>query len=292
MKSPAVKRTAEELGLEVLQIDTLRSPGARLRLSDFSPDMIVVAAFGLLLPKWVLELSPRGCVNLHASLLPRFRGASPISAAIACGDARTGVTLMHMERGLDTGAVYAMKEETIRHNDTTESLTRRLSEVAADVLLANTPALISGTIASKPQEGSVVETRKVLKAHGAIEWRQSAEYIERHVRAMWPWPRAWTEADDGSRIQVHVASLCGADTIAPHEPGTIRHRDAAILVATGDGWLKLERVQLPGKNVQPPRELLQHPSLAEGRGLGASDEFEAPEPWIVYTEEMAEPKKQ
>lgn len=279
LQAPPIKQHASRLGLDVLQVDTLRDPGAKARLTDFSPDLIVVAAFGLLLPKWLLELPPRGCVNLHASLLPRFRGASPIPAAIACGDSQTGAALMQMERGLDTGAVYATQRVDVRDNDTTASLTERLADSASHVLHDHLRQLLDGTIQAQPQQGTVVETRKVIKAHGAIDWDRPGIDIDRHIRAMWPWPRAWTVTEDGVRLQVHQSSLPDSSTTA--KAGTIAHDGPQLLVATQDGWLRLDRIQLSGKSAQPSRELVGHPSLAAGSTLGFADGFELPDPWIV-----------
>lgn len=281
---PPVKNHAAQLGLVTLQVDTLRDAEIKARLSQFGPGLIVVAAFGLLLPKWVLELPSCGCINLHASLLPRFRGASPIPAAIDCGDRSTGVSLMQMERGLDTGPVYALKEQCIRHNDTTESLTVRLAHDAAELLLDNLKEFQAGSIQASPQRGPVVETRKIQKAHGAIDWNQNSEVIERHVRAMWPWPRAWTAARDDTRVQIHAATAFHKSS--SEIPGTVVHDDRRILVATADGWLQLDRVQLPGKNAQPSQQLLLSEALAAGTSLGYGEGYEAPDPWIVPRGEM------
>lgn len=281
LQSPPVKQFADERGIAAEQAETLRDPDVRERMTSFAPDLIVVAAFALLLPTWVLDLPTFGCVNLHASLLPRFRGASPIPAAIATGDETTGITLMKMERGLDTGAVYAMQDEIIRPKDTTASLTARLAEVAGEVLHHHLDGLLKADIVATPQRGQVVETRKITKAHGAIDWTWSAARIERHVRAMWPWPRAWTTIQDGMRLQVHESSVLERDETMAQ--GTVAHDTDGILVATGDGRLRLDMIQLPGKRAQPSSELIQHPSLAERNVLGQGDNVDIPAPWIVAT---------
>lgn len=279
LQPPPVKRHAADSGLEIIQPQTLRDPAVRQRLTDFEPALIVVAAFGLLLPKWVLELPPGGCVNLHASLLPRFRGASPVAAAIASGDSHTGVALMQMERGLDTGAVFDASELDIEKQDTTESLTARLAQSAAELLTLNLQPLLDGAIVADPQQGPIVETRKLVKDHGAIDWRQSAQIIERHIRAMWPWPRAWAETQDGTRFQVHEATLVEDGDNAV--PGEIAHIDGRIAVASEPGWLALERVQLAGKTAQTGSELIHNPTFAKGAQLGTPRTFQPPEHWIV-----------
>jgi methionyl-tRNA formyltransferase len=277
LQAPPVKAAAERLGLPVEQVATLRDPAVRELLEGFAPELIVVAAFGLLLPRWVLRLPSRGCVNLHASILPRFRGASPIPAAIACGDAATGVALMEMEAGLDTGGVYALKYIDITEQHTTESLTGQVAEVAARVLAEHLDDLLAGEISPVPQRGQIVETRKIVKAHGAIDWSRPAEEIERHVRAMWPWPRAWAVGAGGERIQVHRATVAPA---VDAEPGVIVASDGeGIVVATGDGGLQLTRVQLSGKTARPAGELRQHPTFAIGGRF--ENPAETVEPWIV-----------
>ncbi len=279
LQSAPVRKHAAELGLEVIQPGTLRDPDIRQQLSAFAPDLIVVAAFGLLLPKWVLELPPNGCVNLHASLLPRFRGASPVAAAIARGDSHTGVALMQMERGLDTGSVYAVNEMQLRSQDTTESLTARLAYSAAELLTLHLQVLLDGASVATPQRGQIVETRKLVKDHGAIDWRQPAEAIERLIRAMWPWPKAWTETEDGIRVQVHQATLF--DHPDSMISGQIAHIGGRLAVATEHGWLALERIQLAGKTAQPATELMGHPSFTEGTRLGKPKTFQSPAPWII-----------
>jgi methionyl-tRNA formyltransferase len=274
---PAVKVAAERLGLPVEQVATLRDAAIRERLSAFAPDLIVVAAFGLLLPRWVLRLPPRGCVNLHASILPRFRGASPIAAAIVSGDERTGVALMEMEAGLDTGGVYDLDTIDIMTGDTTATLTGRLAIVAAGMVAEHLDDLLAGRLAPAPQRGEVVETRKIAKAHGAIDWSRPAVEIERHIRGMWPWPRAWTVGEGEVRLQVHEAEVVPGVT---GDAGVVLgHDERGIVVATGADALRLVTVQLPGKSAQPAHQLTQHPAFAAGGRL-ASNAGDI-ESWIV-----------
>lgn len=284
LQLPPVKMEAERLGLGVIQVHTLKDPSVRDRLVAFAPDLIVVAAFGRILPAWVLKLPSRSCVNLHASLLPRFRGASPIAAAIACGDETTGVTLMEMEAGLDTGAVFDSRGIVIKPNETTESLTDRLATEAADLIGERLEALVHGQLTPSPQQGEVIETRKIEKAHGAVDWQRPAEEIERHVRAMWPWPRAWTVLDDDTRLQIHAAEV---EPRASGPSGTVLGHDArGVTVAAGDYALRLLAVQLAGRSAQPVAQLGQHPALAAGTRLSAGADFIRPEPWIVHAGEV------
>ncbi len=275
---PPVKVEAQRLSLETMQIDTLKALEVRARFEAFGPTLIVVAAFGRILPKWVLGLPQRGCVNVHASKLPRFRGASPIAAAIACGDERTAVSLMRMEPGLDTGPVYTDVDVDITQNDTTEALTTRLAGAGAALLDECLAMLLDGGLEAAPQRGEVTETRKIVKAHGAIDWSRAAPEIERHVRAMWPWPRTWTIGEETTRLQVHEAEVVGG---AAANPGTVLGLDSrGVLVATGNGLLRLVTVQLAGRAAQPARELGQHRAFDVGSSLTTGGRFVSPAPWI------------
>jgi methionyl-tRNA formyltransferase len=265
--SPAVKTAADRLGLPVLQTGTLRDPEIRRRIIDIEPDLIVVAAFGMILGKWILELPNRGCVNLHASLLPEYRGANPIAAAIAMGETTTGVTLMHMDRGLDTGDMYETASLDILEDDTTESLTSRLAELAANLLKHNLSGLLNGSLVATPQGTGATLTRQMTKNDGWLNFSRSGEELECHVRAMWPWPRAWTTTVAGDRIQVHEARV---DLNVRPEPGEIAHAGNRVLVGTGDGALELVRIQLPGGRPIEGNGIGQAAALAEGQRLGRS----------------------
>jgi methionyl-tRNA formyltransferase len=258
--SPPVKDAAGRLGLPIVQTATLRDPDVRQRIVGIAPDLVVVAAFGMILGTWILELPACGCVNLHASLLPRYRGANPIAAAIAEGEETTGVTLMRMDRGLDTGAVYAMAEDDIRDNDTTETLTQRLADAAGELLDRRLADLLDGSLVAIPQGDRATLTRPMVKDDGWLDfWRPAAE-LERQVRAMWPWPRAWTTTPNGERIQVQAASVSRARDSAP---GTVIHDGGRVLVSTGGGSLVLVRIQLPGGRP------LEGPAIASARTLQA-----------------------
>ncbi len=265
LQSPAVKTAADRLGLPVLQTATLRDPEVRQRITDERPDLIVVAAFGMILGRWILELPTRGCVNLHASLLPKYRGANPIAAAIAMGERETGVTLMRMDRGLDTGPMYTNVTIVVGGDDTTESLTPKLADVAGDLLFEHLGALLNGTAKPSPQPEGATLTRQMTKADGWIDWSRPAEEIERHVRAMWSWPRAWTTAENGDRIQVHRALV--TDSV-PGVSGSVHHDGDRVLVSCGKDAIELVRAQLPGGKPIEGHALVQAKAIAPGTVLG------------------------
>jgi methionyl-tRNA formyltransferase len=262
---PAVKSAAEQLGLPVLQAGTLRDPLARQQITDVRPDLIVVAAFGMILGKWILELPSQGCVNLHASLLPKYRGANPIAAAIAMGEIETGVTLMHMDRGLDTGGIYAAASIPVESSDTTETLTPRLATLTGQLLEAHLQSLLQGQLDATPQPPGATLTRQMTKDDGWLDFTRPAMDLERHVRAMWSWPRAWTTTEAGERLQVHRA---GAVSGMPFEPGRVMRSGKRVLVGTGHGALELLRVQMPGGRPIEGNAMLQVSAFSDGAVIG------------------------
>lgn len=240
-----VAAAARDLDLPLYQPATLRDAASRQPLAELAADLFVVAAFGLIFGPKLLALPRLGCVNLHASLLPKYRGASPIAAAIAAGDATTGVTLMQMATGLDTGPMLATVDEAIAADDTTESLTARLAVAAADLAVASLPRLAAGDLPPCPQTPTCASlTRPLTKADGWLDWTRPAAVLERHVRAMWPWPRAWTTFDGGATLQVHRASLVEEDV--PAAAGQRLAAAGSLVVGCGDGALRLDAVQPAG----------------------------------------------
>ena len=192
VKPVPTKAAALELGIEVHQPTKVKTPDFAAWVADRRADVAVVMAYGRILPTAVLAAPRLGCVNLHASILPAYRGANPISSAILKGDPETGVTLMRMDRGLDTGDILDVVRTPILPDDTTDMLTARLAHLAADQLAANLEALLDGSIIATPQPEGATITRQLVKADGWIDWSRPAAEIERQTRAMWPWPRAWT----------------------------------------------------------------------------------------------------
>jgi methionyl-tRNA formyltransferase len=243
-----VKAVARELGIGVRQ--PLRLDDAeRDHLRTVEPDLVVVVAYGLLVPESILSLPHLGCVNVHASLLPRWRGAAPIQRAIEAGDAVTGITLMQMDSGLDTGDILTQVEEPVAATDTAGSLQERLAVIGARILVDSLPAIDQGTIRPRVQdEAGVVYAPKVDKAEAQLDWHQDADVLERRIRAFDPAPVAWTSIS-GQRVRVWRAALDGDrnDESAGTVPGTVLRADTdGIVVHTGRGRLRLTRLQRPG----------------------------------------------
>lgn len=268
LRSSPVAFAAERLGLPVCRIGSLRSREARQPLIDIKPDLIVVAAFGLILGTSILELPARGCVNLHASLLPAYRGANPIAMAIRDGKARTGVSLMRMERGLDTGPVYAQEVMDITCGDSTASLTARLAESAGRLLERHMSDLLAGRIIAIPQSDGATCTRPMTKDDGWIDWTLAANEIERHVRAMWPWPRAWTTLPTDERLQTHQSHVIDSGI---GEPGVVMNHAGNLAINCGQQSLVLDMVQVPGGTPVPGMSLLSRGVMAPGDTLGEAD---------------------
>ena len=262
--APPVAQAAEELDLPLIQTDSLRHPEIRQQIIDEQPDLVVVAAFGMILGKWILDLPTHGCVNLHASLLPKYRGASPISESILMGEPVTGVTLMQMDRGLDTGDMLATIEVPIQSDDTTESLTPKLATAAAELLDARLVELLAGSLTPVPQPEGATETRQLTKDDGRIDWNLPAIEIERQIRAMWSWPRAWSVLPDETRMQIHEANVSASDSLTV---GQLEVADGEVRIGTGDGVLEVVRAQLPGGKPIDGNALIQKLTQKSGEIL-------------------------
>jgi len=250
---PPVKQAALELGIEVIQPQRLREPEAIEMLESWAPDLIVVAAYGQILRKNVLEMPPHGCINVHASLLPRWRGAAPIQAAILHGDPMTGSTIMKMDSGIDTGPILSQQAVPILPDDTAESLSFRLADAGAELLAKTLPAYIDGKVLPQPQEESGATYAGMLsKEEGKLDFDQPADALERRVRAFHPWPGAFTFWQ-GSILKVHRAHSTFDGNPTPGKFGVV---EGAPAIGTAHGWLVLDEVQPAGKKPMPGKVFL------------------------------------
>jgi len=241
-----VKELALEHGLPVLQPPSLRVPEAVAELTVYRPDVVVVAAFGQILRPAVLDLPPLGCLNVHASLLPRWRGAAPIAAALLAGDAETGVTIMRLDAGMDTGPILAQAAVPIRDEDTAIELGGRLAEQGADLLAKLLPRWARGEIQARPQPAEgVTYAPQVRKEDGRADWTLPAVALWRRWRAYQPWPGLYTDCQGRNLKLVRVRPLSTWREDAP--PGQVISAREGIAVVTGEGALVLEEVQLAGK---------------------------------------------
>ena len=247
LQAAPVKEAAMEHDLPLYQPRSLGKAEALRQLADWSPDVIVVAAFGQILSEDVLGLPPHGCLNVHASLLPRWRGAAPVAAAIRAGDEVTGVTIMKMDAGLDTGPILAQREEPIRADDTRATLTERLSYAGAELMAETLTAYAAGELEPRPQreEEAATFADQLCKEDGELDWSRTALELDRKIRAFTPWPGTFTFWK-GRRLKVLKASpMPGWEGDAT--PSTVIEVGEGAAVATGEGVLRLEEVQLAGK---------------------------------------------
>jgi methionyl-tRNA formyltransferase len=252
----SVKEFALSHRLPVYQPLSLRDEKEQTFLRSLQADLIIVAAYGLILPKAILEAPRLGCLNIHASLLPRFRGAAPIQRAILSGDKETGITIMRMEEGLDTGPMlYKLKCPILPH-DTSATLHDRLAEVGAKALISSLAELDNCLASAKIQKESLATyAHKIKKEEAKINWRTSAEEIDRHIRAFIPWPVAFTAIDD-QPLRIWQADVLNSE-IKVTDPGTIIGvSNAGINVATAKGVLRLFKIQWPGRRVMDVFEIL------------------------------------
>lgn len=252
-----VKKLARANGLPVQQPRTLRAEETQAALAALSPDLIVVAAYGLLLPQAVLDLPPHGCINVHGSLLPRYRGAAPITAAILAGESEAGISLMRMDAGLDTGPVIATAALPIWPNDTTGTLTGRMADLGAELLIETLPLWLVGEIPPQPQDDAASSfAPRLSKETGQVDWTAPAAVIERAVRAYQPWPSAYTTWR-GLRLKIMRAHVDETEAPADTEPGLVISAVGRAGVVTGQGVLWLDEVQLAGKRLLPTEVFLR-----------------------------------
>ncbi|MBT8107919.1 MAG: methionyl-tRNA formyltransferase [Gammaproteobacteria bacterium] len=259
-----VKQCAQAHGIPVLQPATLRDDQAVAELAALQPDLLIVAAYGLILPQKVLDIPTHGCLNVHASVLPRWRGAAPIQAAILAGDVTTGISLMAMTAGLDCGPVYHVETIDIGAQETAGELHDRLALLGGRALIEQLEAIVAGEIVAAEQDDALAtHAPKIEKADAEIDWALSAADVARRVRAYNPFPGAFTHCSS-DRIKVWR----GSETQGTGEPGAVLQFDRdGIIVACGNAALRLEELQLPGKRRATAQEFLGQADLA-GQRLG------------------------
>lgn len=260
--APPVKKFAQERGLAVYQPASLRrDPQARQQLAALAPDVIIVAAYGLLVPPEVLGLPPLGCLNVHPSLLPRYRGASPVAAAILNGDPVTGVTIMKLDEGMDTGPIVAQRETPIGPDETADALTARLFQMGADLLLEVLPRWGRGELEARPQdEARATVTRRLEREDGHIDWAQPADRIARQVRAYHPWPGTFTywrgkllKVLPPVRAEMDIAAAPGQVVALP---------GGGVGIGAGQGALAVRQLQMEGRRaLSIPEFLLGYPDF-------------------------------
>ena len=244
MQMSPVKQLALEAGVPVFQPEKIRRQDAIEELKQWSADVYVVAAFGQILPQTVLDIPTHGSINIHASLLPRWRGAAPIQAAIRAGDAVTGITIMKMDAGLDTGPMLLQRVLPIGQDDTGQTMHDKLAELGGILLLETLPGYLNGEIQPQPQDDAQATfAPRIQKEEGAIDWSLPAAVIERTVRAFTPWPGTYTFWN-GKQLKIHGG--CVSEGSA--KPGRVIDSQGRIAIGTGDGLFLPTRVQLAGKS--------------------------------------------
>lgn len=258
LASPPAKGAALAHGLTVIQPTRLRSAGSVAQLAELSPDIIVVAAYGQILPQSVLDIPVYGCINIHPSLLPRYRGVSPVTAAILAGDSFTGVSIMLMDRGTDTGPVLARAQIPVSAGDTTGSLTAKLSLIGAQLLLEVLASWPRGELTPQPQnEAEATYCGAISREAGEIDWHLPADGIWRRVRAYQPWPGCYTYWQGRQLKIIEAVPLGGAENLKVGQVVAMNEEGAAFGVNTGEGVLGVLRVQLEGKRAMSAAEFLR-----------------------------------
>lgn len=258
-----VHECAARLGIAVRTPETLRADEELARLASLDPDAVVVAAYGLILPKPALDVPRLGCLNVHASLLPRWRGAAPIQRALMAGDAESGVSIMSMDEGVDTGPVYLQRRIPVSAKETAGSLHDRLARSGAELMVETLAGLRDGTLepTAQPEEGATYAPR-IERSEEEIDWRRSATEIDRRIRALAPAPGAWFR-HAGERVKVFACAKTNGLSGAPGEV-----LDDSLAVACGDGALRLDRLQREGRRAMDARAFLRGRPLPPGARLG------------------------
>ena len=264
VRPPPVKVEALRLGIPVFQPEKARHPESVARIAAERPDLIVVVAYGQILPQSILDIPKHGCINVHASILPRYRGAAPINWAIVRGETVTGVTIMKMDAGMDTGPMLHVREVPIGEDDTAETMFPKLSALGAEALAEALGKLRGGTLSETPQDGALATYAPMLKKeHGRVDWGKPAAEVRNLVRGMAPWPSAYAE-HEGKMLKILSASVREGSG----KPGEILAADRdGIVVACGAGAVLLGRVQPEGGRAMTSREYAQGRRVRKGDRL-------------------------
>jgi len=253
IEPPPIKKGIAKTRIPILQPARIKDQQATEEIRGLAPDVIVVVAYSQILPREVLEIPRLACLNLHASLLPRWRGAAPIQAAIAAGDCETGITVMYMDEGLDTGDILLQRDVEILPNETGGALHDRLAQIAPEVLLEALRLVAAGNAPRIPQDNArATYAPKLKREQGQIDWSESAEAIERKIRAYNPWPGAFMKVGD-QNLKIFSASIVDLNG----RPGEILRREKELIIAAGKGALSLAEVQLEGKRRMSAAEFLR-----------------------------------
>ena len=258
-----VKQLAQDRELPVFQPASLKSQHAQLEIASLSPDVIVVAAYSQFLPPDTLDLPPLGCLNVHPSLLPRYRGPSPVASAVLDGVAVTGVTIIKLDEGMDSGPIIASRETPVGPQENVASLTTRLFQIGASLLVEILPAWAEDRIQAQPQDGpQATITKRLSKKDGEIDWPLSATGIARQVLAYHPWPGSYTRWR-GKQLNIVEAYAVESSVATPSPPGLVVWiQDGGLGIVTGGGVLKIERLRLEGRRTVGAREFIQgHPQF-------------------------------
>ncbi|XXY51468.1 methionyl-tRNA formyltransferase [Sorangium sp. So ce269] len=270
LKAPPVKVKAAELGLPVVQPEKIRTPEFAAWVKDAAADVALVIAYGRILPKAVLEAPRRGCMNLHASVLPRYRGAAPITWAIVGGEAETGISLMQMDEGMDTGPVYAVHRTPIGPDTTADELAVELGALAARVVREDLRRAVDGEIEATPQDhGAATHAPLLKKEDGRIRWDRGARQIHDHIRGMTSWPGAFTTID-GKALKVLAARVESETAREEAPPGTVVMAGrGVVIVACGAGAIQILRAQAEGRKPLAAADLVAGRTLQTGMVLGS-----------------------
>ena len=270
LTAPPVKTTAIEAGIRILQPEKIRSnPELRLELEGIQPDAILVVAYGRIIPPWMLGLPPLGCLNLHASLLPKYRGAAPIQWAIANGEPATGATTMRLDEGLDTGDILLQREMAIAPSMTATDLFPLLAEMGADLMMETLRQLDAGTIAPRRQDNAKASLAPILtREDGRMDFSRPAMTLYNRWRGFQPWPGAWTTLE-GRKLAVHRLLPTEVRGALARPPGELLVEQGTMFAACGEGtWLELVEVQPEGKRRMTAGEFLRGHALNSGVRLG------------------------